>query len=1027
MRTVKSVIVLIVICILVASGTYAMDLRDRDLRYTKTYNEETDYPEARDPLLHSSAAIDTFCIVWFDFEFMDWQGWTSTDNTSQVDTFFHVDDFAGLGGGDFERLFPLEGTKSLWCGARPGADFYMCSWGSAPGYGNGWRQIVHSDVIPFTGVLTWSFKCVVDSEPDYDYTFIEYDSGNNNWIEIASYDGVDSLIVVEQLLLAQTATKLRFRFVADEYLSDQDGWHDTDGGFIVDSIAVTDASGLIDFEDFEGYSTGVTGDLGFWHCTIADGYGAYSGLANNLVDKDPCGENFGTQIIFFSGSSYPSADYPGLFDTPFCTGPGGISFPCQDEQVTSPYVDMMTYSSGCNAIQDTEIPVGDASLLGGTLLRFTTYRDLPITNLVFYTWQIRSIIDGCPSEWMDRGFVYYGADKDYIHSTFDISDLAGNAPIQVRVGVRDMCNDWYGIHGDCSAHTPSPWLDNVRIYRYKTVGPAWSVRRLDLFQDTFPQENAASTDPMEEFCRADMAGDRAPEEEFTRIDPGDSAVVTCASPLAGGLDTLSTGEARVYFHCNVNFLGPDGKPDLTGSQLEGTYGTWTSTDGNGWDIFLCEPALWSGAGFPNQFSIDLNDSLFTRGYMVEYYFKAWDLLGNSSTLPASAEEPDGNRYEFTCLPTLRAVPGILYVDDFDGRGTFDGLVQQYFDPAFEAATPTGEPLPDRYDINAPSSGVSNGVGAYTSVIDPSSIFCTAYHTVIHDSGDLNSVTISDGTENSDKSNDAQLYVDWLNISEHKVGLLVMGEGPASDLSESSAAVALELMSTICGVTLENASYYEITGGREAGGTIVPLITGSPLGPFDGLSYYSFGGCPIINAFDVLEETGPGEYALIYPAFNSMPYYAGIYSDQLNSASQPMRTVWVGHSFMYIRDAVEGTLARNQFLAKTFEFFENGVNVDITDTELLKAYSLAQNFPNPFNPSTRIQFGLPKKGHVSLKIYNVAGQLVKTMQDGVMDAGHHELTWDGSNNLGKSVASGVYFYRINAGSDYENVRKMVLLR
>ena len=141
----------------------------------------------------------------------------------------------------------------------------------------------------------------------------------------------------------------------------------------------------------------------------------------------------------------------------------------------------------------------------------------------------------------------------------------------------------------------------------------------------------------------------------------------------------------------------------------------------------------------------------------------------------------------------------------------------------------------------------------------------------------------------------------------------------------------------------------------------------------------------------------------------------------------MRTVFVGHSFFQMRNAVNGTTVRNEFLVDVYKLFENGVALDYTDTEVPKVYSLAQNFPNPFNPSTRIQFALPVKGHVSLKIYNVGGQLVKTMQDGVMDAGSHELTWDGSNNLGSNVASGVYFYKINAGDNYENMKKMVLLR
>jgi hypothetical protein len=235
------------------------------------------------------------------------------------------------------------------------------------------------------------------------------------------------------------------------------------------------------------------------------------------------------------------------------------------------------------------------------------------------------------------------------------------------------------------------------------------------------------------------------------------------------------------------------------------------------------------------------------------------------------------------------------------------------------------------------------------------------------------------------------------------------------------------MATLCGVTVENSSYYNMTGGREAGGTVTPLITGVTGSPYDGLSYYIFGGCPVINDFDVLEITGPGAYSLQYPDYNSLSFYAGVYTDQLNSAGQPLRTSWAGHSFMYIRNAVDGTLARNVFLEKTYQFFENPTSVDITGTDIPKAYSLAQNFPNPFNPTTRIQFAIPAKGHVSLKIYNVAGQLVRTLQDGVMDAGSHELTWDGSNNLGKSVASGVYFYKINAGDNYENMKKMVLLR
>ena len=68
--------------------------------------------------------------------------------------------------------------------------------------------------------------------------------------------------------------------------------------------------------------------------------------------------------------------------------------------------------------------------------------------------------------------------------------------MQVNVGVSDMCDAWYGEYGDCAAHTPSPWLDNVRVYRYETIGPSFAWRDLDIFQDTFPQDVLGSPDPV---------------------------------------------------------------------------------------------------------------------------------------------------------------------------------------------------------------------------------------------------------------------------------------------------------------------------------------------------------------------------------------------------------------------------------------------------------------------------------------------------------------------------------------------------
>jgi flagellar hook assembly protein FlgD len=90
------------------------------------------------------------------------------------------------------------------------------------------------------------------------------------------------------------------------------------------------------------------------------------------------------------------------------------------------------------------------------------------------------------------------------------------------------------------------------------------------------------------------------------------------------------------------------------------------------------------------------------------------------------------------------------------------------------------------------------------------------------------------------------------------------------------------------------------------------------------------------------------------------------------------------------------------------------------------YYLEQNFPNPFNPSTTIQYNLPNQEQVKLNVYNVLGQLVKTLVNSFQSAGFHSVIWDGSNNNGQKVSSGIYFYKIDAGK-FINIKKMILIK
>jgi hypothetical protein len=95
-------------------------------------------------------------------------------------------------------------------------------------------------------------------------------------------------------------------------------------------------------------------------------------------------------------------------------------------------------------------------------------------------------------------------------------------------------------------------------------------------------------------------------------------------------------------------------------------------------------------------------------------------------------------------------------------------------------------------------------------------------------------------------------------------------------------------------------------------------------------------------------------------------------------------------------------------------------------EVPAGYALYQNVPNPFNPTTTIRFDLPVRSHVKLAIYNVKGQLVRVLVNRDIDAGYEEVRWDGRDSMGRSAASGVYFYRLTTPAFSES-RKMILLK
>jgi flagellar hook assembly protein FlgD len=99
----------------------------------------------------------------------------------------------------------------------------------------------------------------------------------------------------------------------------------------------------------------------------------------------------------------------------------------------------------------------------------------------------------------------------------------------------------------------------------------------------------------------------------------------------------------------------------------------------------------------------------------------------------------------------------------------------------------------------------------------------------------------------------------------------------------------------------------------------------------------------------------------------------------------------------------------------------------------RTYSLSQNFPNPFNPTTRISYALPSAGAVSITIYNILGQEVKTLLDSRLhEPGVYSIVWNGRNQSENPTGSGVYFYRIDVRdlsgkSVFTQAKKMLLIK
>jgi flagellar hook assembly protein FlgD len=101
-------------------------------------------------------------------------------------------------------------------------------------------------------------------------------------------------------------------------------------------------------------------------------------------------------------------------------------------------------------------------------------------------------------------------------------------------------------------------------------------------------------------------------------------------------------------------------------------------------------------------------------------------------------------------------------------------------------------------------------------------------------------------------------------------------------------------------------------------------------------------------------------------------------------------------------------------------------VSIEDEIIVAVTALKGNHPNPFNPETILSYDIKERVDVLIEIFNLKGQLVRTLVNEVKPSGHYQAVWDGNDQVGKQAGSGIYYYKMSAGK-YSATRKMILMK
>ena len=955
----------------------------------------------------------------------DWNGWTHHDYIAESSGHWQASDYQaeGLAGHG-------PGNLAAWCGE----DFPACAPEDPPGgYGNDydeyliWTAAVADPNQPCT--VTVSGFLNHDLEIGYDYLYLAVATASDPLVELLTYDGTAwnvpfnaSFTYHKGDYLGDGTDQVKIMLVvkSDSSWSDEDCLGYFAGACQIDDISVGADNGVAGtFDDFQA------GTLGNWAHEAALGVGDFAKIWSGLEDNDPCGFyqgglNYTPQVAFIDDGEVVPGTGGTLCDT-WCYGPSGYIV-----NNTGGLLGPGHYLH--NGIESPVIPWPGAPYDGG-VLELTAYLHetlgYPMPGMMVY-WAIRSTaaadpaqIDGEP--WLNNDFLYAGGPA-YERIGADISEhiVPDCTFVQVKVAVMQAHWIW---PWDPFDGTPAPYFDDVRLVAYESAGPFMEAASCQLAQDSFPASGNLDLGTLgSNSVRFDMAQNIAPASS-SRNDAGDSLVINAFVRRPGA---ALTGSPLMHYkvHRNAVFdaFRTAGLPD------EGDVAGL--------------PVVSGGVPSSSRFSFDLPDTGFLfPGDILHYYFAATEDLGGdvrTALLPGDITGFGDFSGALTYDPrfTMRALPTVIDAGVESGPFMVPQVLFWYDQPdddGFEkwltVMSDLGLQLGREFDLyrtQAGNRGVGQGLGGRATVDQ-----IAGYEDILYDSGREPVLTLGWGDFDTDPSADIPLLTAWLELGGRD--LLLMGDGLASSLTQSAPGAAF--LADWMAQTVSGDQIQGFIGNQDA--PQVGPIFGN--GVFQSLSnWVVLGSCPDPRRIDaVVALAAPDRIAeFLDPMGESgaYPYAAAVrHADPVTLS----RTV----SFPYSLGAIEGVpVGVPDAAAKALKFFEAralvlmdvlvylGVDFTPPPPALVPEAGVfsAGCHPNPFNPRVLIDFNLPQATAVTVKIFDLKGQLVRSLLAGRREAGPGTVVWEGTDGAGSPVASGVYFYEVRAGSQ-EKIGKMMLVR